>query len=66
MSQLAADHRLVVAAARALARIEIDRAAPGVDSTIWRHLSPETRRGYQDKAVEILVAIDIERERLYE
>lgn len=62
VSQLAADQRVVDAAAIALARGDIDPNAAGVN-TVWKALDPDTKREYRDRAVEVLVAVDIELEK---
>lgn len=63
VSAFAEDPRLIEVAARTLARQAIDPATPSVYA-IWKALEEDTRRGYRDRAIEVLVAMDLEIERV--
>jgi hypothetical protein len=60
---MAEDPRLIDVVGRTLARQAIHPDAPSVFA-IWKALDPDTRRGYRDRAIEVLVAMDLETERL--
>lgn len=63
MSRLAEDARLIEVVARTIARQRIDPSTSSVFA-IWKALDGDVRRGYRDLAIEILVAMDLEIERV--
>lgn len=63
MSRLAEDARLIEVVGRTLARQALNPGAPSVFA-MWKALDADTRRGYRDRAIEVLVAMDLDIERL--
>jgi hypothetical protein len=63
VSRLAEDARLIEVVGRTLARQAIHPDTPSVFA-LWKALDADTRRGYRDRAVEVLVAMDVDIERL--
>lgn len=59
---MAEDPKFIDVVGRTLARQAIDPTSGSVFA-IWKALEPDTRRGYRDRAIEILVAMDLEIER---